>query len=199
MANGFRSYFLAYYAVGVVITVIAVVSDALRSGPVERRPEGGAKYLLPIVVALWATLPLALILVRAGEIDAEGAPVRVLGVVLSLYTVAMEIWVAVTLGRFLVPRAVVFQEHALVTSGPYRLLRHPDYSAMLALWLGASYTGDARRVVALALSTRRSRPVVGGPSGGAAPGVEVWGVVPEVCPRQGPLHPPTAGPVSYPR
>src|SRR5947199_3166177 len=50
----------------------------------------------------------------------------------------MELWVALTFGRFLVPRAVVFEGHRLVTSGPYRLLRHPDYSAILALWLGAA-------------------------------------------------------------
>ena len=57
---------------------------------------------------------------------------------MSVYTAGTELWVAVTLGRFLVPRAVVFEGHKLVTGGPYALLRHPDYSAILALWLGAA-------------------------------------------------------------
>ena len=43
---------------------------------------------------------------------------------MSLYAAGMELWVALTLGRFLVPRAVVFEGHRLTTSSPYRLLRH---------------------------------------------------------------------------
>ncbi|MFW6078503.1 MAG: methyltransferase family protein [Gemmatimonadota bacterium] len=41
------------------------------------------------------------------------------------------------LGRFGVPGVAVLRDHGLVTSGPFRLVRHPGYSAVLALWLGA--------------------------------------------------------------
>ena len=137
-AEVLRSYFLGLYAIGVLITVIAVVVDYVRSAPVERRPEGAGRHLLATLVPSATLLPLLLILLRVGEIDAEWVPVRLLGFALSLYAAAMELWVALTLGRFLVPQAVVFEGHRLATSGPYRLLRHPDYSAILALWLGAA-------------------------------------------------------------
>jgi protein-S-isoprenylcysteine O-methyltransferase len=42
------------------------------------------------------------------------------------------------LGRFLVPQAVVFADHALVTSGPFRFVRHPSFSGALALWLSTA-------------------------------------------------------------
>jgi protein-S-isoprenylcysteine O-methyltransferase Ste14 len=50
----------------------------------------------------------------------------------------MMLWAAATLGRQLVPQAVVFADHALATTGPYALVRHPAYSGDLALWLGAA-------------------------------------------------------------
>jgi protein-S-isoprenylcysteine O-methyltransferase Ste14 len=107
MISALRLYFLGYYAIAVAIALITVGTDSLRSAPVERRADGAQRYLLP------------------------------LGLALSLYTAAMEIWVWATLSRFLVPRAVIFEDHELITGGPYALLRHPDYSAILALWLGA--------------------------------------------------------------
>lgn len=32
----------------------------------------------------------------------------------------------------------IFPDHTLVTAGPYHFVRHPIYSAVLALWLGAA-------------------------------------------------------------
>jgi len=47
-------------------------------------------------------------------------------------------WAAATLGRFLVPRAVVLPDHTLVVPGPFRLVCHPAYSGDPTLWLGAA-------------------------------------------------------------
>jgi protein-S-isoprenylcysteine O-methyltransferase Ste14 len=58
-------------------------------------------------------------------------------VVLSVYAAVMLIAMVRALGSLLVLRAVVFSDHHLVTTGPFRFLRHPGYSAALALWLGA--------------------------------------------------------------
>ena len=137
MVEGFRLYFLVYYGLGIVVALITVATDYLRSAPVGQRPEGAGRHLLPLLVLVMLLLPPFLIFLRAGEIEAEWVPVRILGVAMSLYTAGMELWVATALGRFLVARAVVFQDHALITQGPYRFLRHPDYSSLLALWLGA--------------------------------------------------------------
>jgi protein-S-isoprenylcysteine O-methyltransferase Ste14 len=47
-------------------------------------------------------------------------------------------WAMRTLGQMGAPGVGVFEDHELITSGPYRFLRHPGYSATLALWLGAA-------------------------------------------------------------
>jgi protein-S-isoprenylcysteine O-methyltransferase Ste14 len=136
MADSFRLYFLIVCAIALAVGVVEIVIGTFRLTPAERRPEGPGRYLLAILTPLLLIVPPAAILSRAGEIRAEWVGVRSLGVLLTLYTGGMEVWTFVTLRRFLVPRAVVFPDHQLVTWGPYRFLRHPDYSAILALWLG---------------------------------------------------------------
>jgi protein-S-isoprenylcysteine O-methyltransferase Ste14 len=82
-------------------------------------------------------LPPALILLGLGEIEAGWLPLRLLGLAVGLSGAALLIWASVTLGRFLVHEAAVFEDHALVTRGPYRFVRHPIYSGYLALLLGS--------------------------------------------------------------
>ena len=60
------------------------------------------------------------------------------GVGLSLYGLAILPWTVRTLGRLAAPGPAVFRDHDLVTSGPFRLVRHPGYSAILAIFLGTA-------------------------------------------------------------
>jgi protein-S-isoprenylcysteine O-methyltransferase len=83
-------------------------------------------------------LPPALIALGVGEIGADWPAVRVLGFAVGLAGAALLAWAAVLLGRFLVHEAAVVQDHTLVTSGPYRFVRHPIYAGYLALLLGSA-------------------------------------------------------------
>jgi protein-S-isoprenylcysteine O-methyltransferase Ste14 len=49
-----------------------------------------------------------------------------------------------TLGRLLTFTISIRDEHAVVTRGPYRLLRHPGYAGWLVAMIGISRT---RRLV----------------------------------------------------
>jgi protein-S-isoprenylcysteine O-methyltransferase len=82
-------------------------------------------------------LPPALIALRAGEIQAGRLPVRVAGLAAGLAGAVLLAWAAIGLGRFLMHEAAVRDDHALVVSGPYRLVRHPVYTGYLALLLGS--------------------------------------------------------------
>jgi len=138
MAEALRLYLLAFYAVGVTVLVTNVLTTSVPPAQVEKRAEDFRRYLPGILIPLnWLLPPLA-ILFRFGEIQFEWPALRLLGFLLSLYAASMLLWAPVTLGRFLVPRAVVFHDHVLITAGPYCLVRHPVYSDVLALWLGAA-------------------------------------------------------------
>ena len=131
-----RLYFLTCCAAAVIVFVIMVTMARARSGVAESGPEGLGRHLLGVLTALLLLVPPFVILTELGEIKADWLMVRLSGVLLSLYAGGMELWAARTLGRFYVPWAVVLEDHNLITGGPYRFLRHPDYSSLLALWLG---------------------------------------------------------------
>src|SRR5262249_29513680 len=133
-----RLYFLAFYAAGLLVFIVWVLPASLRLSGVERRTGPGPRLLPPALVLLDFILPPAVILLRAGELGVRALPLRALGVLVSLYAAVMLLWASATLGRFLVPQAVVMPDHELVARGPYRLVRHPAYSGDLALFLGAA-------------------------------------------------------------
>ena len=61
--------------------------------------------------------------------------VRWIGVALGLLTVPAVYWVLTTLGANVSETVLTKQRHQLVTTGPYRWVRHPLYSAGIALFL----------------------------------------------------------------
>jgi protein-S-isoprenylcysteine O-methyltransferase Ste14 len=55
---------------------------------------------------------------------------------LALAGLVVMLWARVTLGRNWSAGVVLKEDHALVTSGPYRFVRHPIYSGLMLLALG---------------------------------------------------------------
>ncbi len=78
----------------------------------------------------WASAPLP-------------AALRWAGVAIGLPTVALGIWTFRSLGRNITDTVVTRREHALITSGPYRHVRHPFYvTAALAFAANALATAN---------------------------------------------------------
>lgn len=81
------------------------------------------------------------------------AAVQWVGLVLSCAGVALFLWVHATLGLNYSPRLDMRHHHALVTTGPYRWVRHPMYSTNIVLVLGwGLLTANAVVMVAPALA-----------------------------------------------
>ena len=75
---------------------------------------GLAIFLVHPAWMSWASVPLA-------------AALRSVGVVIGLPAVALGIWTFRSLGRNVTRTVVTRREHTLITSGPYRYVRHPLY------------------------------------------------------------------------
>lgn len=63
-------------------------------------------------------------------------PIRWMAILISCLGAAGEIWAAISLGRSYSPLLRVAEERVVVTSGPYRWVRHPLYAFGLPLMVG---------------------------------------------------------------
>ena len=137
MADALRAYFIGFYAIGAAVLVIVTLTSFGRGdATVEQRAAGIRRYLPVLAPVNWFGPPL-LMAFRVGELSVDWSFVRLIGFALSFYSLVMLTWAPSALGRFLVPRAVIFRDHELVTAGPYRIVRHPLYSGIVVLWLAA--------------------------------------------------------------
>lgn len=64
------------------------------------------------------------------------SPALIAGCCLSVIGSAIRIYCYSTLGRFFTFELSIRQDHKLVTSGPYSIVRHPSYAGGLGVFLG---------------------------------------------------------------
>jgi protein-S-isoprenylcysteine O-methyltransferase Ste14 len=138
----FRAIAIALFAL-VVVTGMSHRIRAARSGDkISRREEG-----TPVMVALrlsglvtWLAVLAYLANPEWMRWSALALPVwvRWLGVALVAASVPLVYWVFSSLGRNVTDTVAIRKEHALVTYGPYRWVRHPLYTTAAIFFLGFS-------------------------------------------------------------
>ena len=142
--GGFAAY--AFYgALGIWGVGEAVLQVRARTG--ERDPS-----------YVWMILGSVLGVVLAFRVAGDGArlpgpawaPVAV-GVAVMCAGMLLRYWSVRTLGRFFTVTVEVGADHELVDTGPYTLLRHPSYTGMLVVYLGAGIALDSWLSVAAAV------------------------------------------------
>jgi protein-S-isoprenylcysteine O-methyltransferase Ste14 len=76
--------------------------------------------------------------------DEHDTAVAVVGAVLALTGALFAGWARSSLGRLFSPQLGVQEEHRLVTTGPYAVVRHPMYLGLVDFVIGAAlYLNDA--------------------------------------------------------
>jgi protein-S-isoprenylcysteine O-methyltransferase Ste14 len=66
-----------------------------------------------------------------------GAVVGWIGVAVMVVGLALRLWSQAVLGRYYTSTLRHAADQPVLSSGPYRLLRHPGYAGLLLAWLGA--------------------------------------------------------------
>ena len=109
---------------------------------------GGLAALVPYF--FW--VPYTVVALRPGPALDLPEALRWLGLVLSVVGVAFSLWAIVTLGRHYDLVLEVHQDHELVRSGPYSLVRHPVYTGLALHFAGVCLaTGNLVLIVGTAL------------------------------------------------
>ncbi|MBR9999698.1 MAG: isoprenylcysteine carboxylmethyltransferase family protein [Cyclobacteriaceae bacterium] len=129
-----RNWFLGLYILALLSVVAMSIYLQVERKNIEKQegPLPSPGILIPLGI------PLFILITRIGEITVGWFYMRWMGLGLSVYFLVILPWFMITLGRFAVPGQALYQDHKLITHGPYSFVRHPLYSAAIALWFGAA-------------------------------------------------------------
>lgn len=118
------------------VPILAERRAAAGSDPGEAHDDGSGTFLL---VMTYAGFALAFAAAFGLTSTAVGGPRRLLfGIALAVIVagIAFRQWAVLTLGRLFTRSVTIQREHTVVTSGPYRLVRHPGYLGSLVSCAG---------------------------------------------------------------
>jgi len=127
---------------GVWIAVAAVAGVIELAGAGRQRAEATRKDRGSQVVLRLCVIPAVVLLVLSPRI-APAAEIRppldpvVVGIGIFAAGEALRVWSKVALGRYFTYTVQTSSDQPVITNGPYRSLRHPSYTGILLMAIGA--------------------------------------------------------------
>lgn len=131
-ADAIRYWLILLYVFNILVFVLLTIRFRSYQHKVEKK-KGAVPT--PGGIIFWG-IPLFFLATRFGELQ-TGWWLILISFVLSISHVVMHAGALLVLDRFYIPGSGVTREHKLITSGPFRYVRHPIFSAFVALWLAA--------------------------------------------------------------
>ncbi len=116
---------------------------------VKEGRDGGRRIPLNGLSALSVILLLRVF--RGGSLAVHSPVLGGIGAVVFASGIALAIWARIQLGRNWGMPMTQKAEPELVTSGPYRLVRHPIYSGLLAALLGTAFATNPIGLIIVAV------------------------------------------------
>ncbi len=135
-----------YWAVVLACWAVFLLYWVVSAGTVKPTAEGRGwrkwGWRIPIIVAALTFLLLdrigAVARFAGARLWATTPPVGILADVLVVLGLAITLWARRTLAGNWSSDVVIRQSHELIERGPYAYVRHPIYSGMLLMMLGAA-------------------------------------------------------------
>jgi len=130
---------------------LSVKTTARRESPLSR-----LSYIVPLGTAAILLAVPGLDIPLLGERFLPASAARACaatGVLITLTGLLFTVWARVHLGRNWSGTVTIKEGHELITSGPYRLVRHPIYTGLLLAFIGQAIAiGQWRGAIAVLLA-----------------------------------------------
>ena len=154
--NIFRIFAAAIFLTGVGISsYFRRKADRVSGETISRRVDGTAFMNLVRIGGLILWLSPLVYLINPGWMawSKIGLPewVRWTGVVIGVLCAAGIYWLFSSIGTSITPTSATRKEHKLVTSGPYRWVRHPLYTLGSSLFIAFGMMADNWFIAALGI------------------------------------------------
>ena len=139
---------------GVVLATLAVWALFEIHQALNRRPEATSMDRGSLALVRGSALAGALLAALALKVRATAFPATLVTLTVALALIwagiALRIWCFRTLGQYFTFAVMASRDQRVVDTGPYRLLRHPSYTAILIVLAGLGITyGNWLSLVAL--------------------------------------------------
>lgn len=149
------------------VVFAGMIAEARRARRNERaqRARGGIEPAHDVYALMQVAYPAAFLVMLAEGAVRGPAPDAALAAGAAVFAIAkaLKYWAIASLGRSWTFRVIVVPGEPLVSAGPYRWMRHPNYVAVagelagVALMTGAWIAGPAATAAFLLLVARRIR------------------------------------------
>ena len=127
---------------GLVLTAADPAGERRAEGPLARRRRRRSPLSSPSAASvgyflMWLSFrpPFPTLSLVPGPL---AVVLAAFAVALAFYSGFMAVWARRTLGKEWTFEARLLDAHRLVTAGPYAIVRHPIYAAMLGLWIATA-------------------------------------------------------------
>jgi protein-S-isoprenylcysteine O-methyltransferase Ste14 len=136
-----------------VLWVVLELRQSLNSRPEARQGDRGSRVVIGVAAVAGIGLAVAAARRLPGLAMGDQVVAAWCGLVLLLAARALRQWAFSTLGRYFTFTVQTSADQAVVTTGPYRFVRHPAYTALLlAAAAGGCYVGNWLSLVALVVA-----------------------------------------------
>ena len=112
--------------------------EARNSAPVKRSESNRSRLVHQCLV----NVSLALLFLRIPGLNGRWLPeapaLLPVGIAVQAVSVLLAVWARRHLGRNWSAAVTAKVDHVLIRSGPYRLVRHPIYTAMFGMYIGVA-------------------------------------------------------------